>query len=157
MTKWAGPWSNCRAHRKKEIVILERAVFPEVIKYLRRSICNLSIFKIRALKRDKLIIFAVIWLEGYTCFQMALNFAPNTYRTSLWDVFHYFFLQICRIQFDHPSLLHIWHPMASLYFQKPCLPQGTKALSPKTLKIIDCSFQSELVFILSFTYKAIRC
>lgn len=46
MTKWTGPWSNCRAHRKKEIVILERAVFPEVIKYLRRSICNLSIFKI---------------------------------------------------------------------------------------------------------------
>ena len=133
-------------------------MLPEVLKYLRCSICNLSIiFKIRALKRDKLIIFAVIWLEGYTCFQMALNFAPNTSKTSLWNEFHYFFLQICRIQFNHPSLLHIWHPMASLYFQKSCLPQGTKALSPKTLKIIDCSLQSELVFILSFTYKAIRC
>ena len=59
-TKWIGPWSNYRVHRKKEIVILEMAVLPEVMKYLRHSICNISIiFKIRTLKRGKLIIFAV--------------------------------------------------------------------------------------------------
>ena len=73
-TKWIGPWSNYRVHRKKEVVVMETAVLPEVMKYLRHSICNMSIiFKIRTLKRGKLIILAVVWLEGYTCFQMALT------------------------------------------------------------------------------------
>ena len=59
--QWIGPWSNYRVQRKKEIVVMETAVLPEVMKYLRHSICNMSIiFKIRTLKRGKLIILAVV-------------------------------------------------------------------------------------------------
>lgn len=95
--------------------------------------------KIGDLKRANVIIVVIISLRGYTCFQIALTLLQLFLELPSEMSFITFLLQICRTQLDHLSVPQTWHPMVSLYFQKSCLPQGTKTLSPPTIKIIDFS------------------